>query len=173
MGKGISGHELPNNGKSNEWYTPPYITDALGNFDLDPCAGIVRKRDIAATNYTCLDDGLSKLWTGRVWLNPPYGDNTKLWLARMASHRNGIVLIFARTETRMFHQHVWPVASGIFFFEGRIKFLSPDGCTSGGSAGAPSCLISYDPLGENRNFTSLQNCGLRGRVISLASPSQP
>ena len=167
MGKGITGHEIPFKGKTNEWYTPAYITDSLGNFDLDPCAAVERKRDIATQNYTIKDDGLSQPWSGRVWLNPPYGELTKIWLEKMSDHRNGVVLIFARTETKMFHQYVWPFANAIFFFEGRIKFLDESGVASMGSAGAPSCLISYDQNESHLNHDLLKNCGLRGKFVSL------
>lgn len=164
-GKGVSGHEKPYNGKTNEWYTPKYITDACGSFDLDPCAAI-NYGPIATTNYTILDDGLKQEWFGRVWMNPPYGEHTKVWLERMSRHKNGIVLIFARTETQMFHNYIWNVASGIFFFEGRIKFINEN---SGelGPAGAPSCLISYDPDGSRFNHDTLKNCGLKGKFVSL------
>lgn len=55
---------------SDEWYTPPYITKALGEFDLDPCAA---RGWITAKNHLYKeDDGLANEWHGRVWLNPPY-----------------------------------------------------------------------------------------------------
>jgi hypothetical protein len=47
-----------------------------------------------------------------VWLNPPYGTSTARWLARMAEHGNGIVLIYARVETRMFFDYIWDRADG-------------------------------------------------------------
>jgi hypothetical protein len=39
---GISGHEQPYKGETNDWLTPRYILDALGKFDLDPCAALDR-----------------------------------------------------------------------------------------------------------------------------------
>src|SRR5208337_2089549 len=35
---GISGHEPPYRGRTEEWLTPRFILDALGPFDLDPSA---------------------------------------------------------------------------------------------------------------------------------------
>lgn len=169
MGRGITGHERPHKGKTNEWYTPSYITDVLGGFDLDPCTGEDRQRDIAKRNYTIVDNGLEQPWFGRIWLNPPYGELTQIWLEKMSRHLNGIVLIFARTETRMFHKYVWPFANGIFFFKGRIKFLDSCGIPGMGSAGAPSCLISYDPQGVTTNHEILKSCGLNGKFISMLS----
>lgn len=59
-----------------EWYTPPYIIEALGNdFDLDPCAP---KKDwyTAKKCFTKEDDGLVQDWKGFVFLNPPYSNPT-------------------------------------------------------------------------------------------------
>lgn len=56
-----------------EWLTPPEIIQALGPFDLDPCAPIVRPWDTAQTYYTIDDNGLLKEWFGRVWLKSSVG----------------------------------------------------------------------------------------------------
>jgi len=41
---GIGGHEKPYRGESNDWLTPKYILDDLGNFALAPCAALDSKR---------------------------------------------------------------------------------------------------------------------------------
>ena len=90
-----------NTGK-DEWLTPPWILQKLGKFDLDPCAPKLRPWDTARHHYTIYDNGLLKQWEGRVWCNPPYGNQTEKWLSKCAGWGNAIVLIFARTETKMF-----------------------------------------------------------------------
>src|SRR6185503_8425133 len=107
MSMAISSHERPNEGATNEWLTPPEIVKALGPFDLDPCAPVVRPWDTAAKHYTTAEDGLSQPWEGRVWLNPPYGPHAAKFLAKLAKHGNGIALTFARTETLAFVKWVW------------------------------------------------------------------
>jgi len=52
-------------GKTDTWITPKYITEALGHFDLDPCAHIKMPFHHACNSYTIHDDGLSKDWFGR------------------------------------------------------------------------------------------------------------
>jgi len=47
-------------------------------------------------------------------MNPPYGNRTKQWMKKMAEHDNGIALIFARTETRIFFPYIWDYADSIF-----------------------------------------------------------
>ena len=60
----------------DEWLTPPEILHALGEFDLDPCAPVVRPWEMATAHYTINDNGLLQPWRGRVWLkNLARGDN--------------------------------------------------------------------------------------------------
>lgn len=126
-----------------EWLTPPWILKALGKFDLDPCAPIKRPWEIAAKHFTIEDNGLIRPWEGRVWLNPPYGTQTPRWMQRMSEHTGeGIALIFVRTETATFFPWIWDNAHGFLFIKGRLSFCTTEG-KKGGSAGAPSMLISY------------------------------
>ena len=120
----------------------------------------------ARRHLTVRDDGLKRPWAGRVWLNPPYGEQTARWLERMAGHQDGVVLIYARTETQMFFDHVWGRASGIFFVKGRVCFCRPDGSIAA-EAGAPSVLVSYDPRSTRRNYNSLKRSKLAGQFLSI------
>lgn len=151
-----------NTKNNDEWLTPPHILKALGSFDLDPCAPIVRPWDMAYRHYTIEDNGLSLPWLGRVWLNPPYGRETFLWMERLVEHKNGIALIFARTETKGFHEQIWQKAHSVFFFKGRLSFYYGDG-RKGSAANAPSCLVSYDA----ENTESISRSNLDGKLIIL------
>jgi hypothetical protein len=131
-----------NTSNNDEWLTPPEIISSLGSFDLDPCSPINRPWDTAKNHYSLLDNGLLLPWFGRVWLNPPYGGELEAWLNRMAMHRNGISLIFARTETKAVHLFGFPVANSLFFFNGRIKFYDVNG-NRHLNANAPSMLLAY------------------------------
>jgi hypothetical protein len=145
-----------------DWLTPPHIIRACGPFDLDPCSPMPRPWDTAKTHYTLADNGLTKPWFGRVWLNPPYGNQTDKWMQMMAQHGNGIALIFARTETGSFFPWVWEYASAILFIKGRLRFWTKEGF-EGGTAGAPSVLIAYG----QENVAALSRCGIAGRLVSL------
>lgn len=79
----------------------------------------------------------------------------------MASHNNGIALIFARTDTRMFHDYVFN-ADAILFIKGRLSFYDVKGI-KGGTAGAPSCLVAYGAKAVER----LKNCGIKGKLVKL------
>lgn len=140
-----------------DWLTPPDILRALGTFDLDPCSPINRPWDTAKQHFTVHDNGLVKEWSGRVWLNPPYGNQTERWMARLAKHGNGIALIFARTETATFHPWVWEYATALLWLKGRVRFYTKEGRIAG-PAGAPSVLVAY---GQN-NSLALRVCGIEG-----------
>jgi len=146
-----------------EWLTPPSILQELGYFNLDPCAAINQPWSTARTQYTIKDDGLKQDWIGRVWLNPPYGLKAAQWLARLADHGNGIALIFARTETKMFFEQVWGKADALLFLKGRINFHHINGKRAIRNAGAPSVLVAY---GIN-NAGKLRNSGIDGKFIRL------
>ena len=128
---------------SDEWYTPKFIIDSLGEFDLDPCAPSVPIFKTAEVMYNEFDDGLAQKWKGRVWLNPPYSRPLiSKFMRRMAEHNRGTALIFSRTDTELFQTEVFDKASAVKFLKGRIKFLRPDG-TEAGTPGCGSVLIAY------------------------------
>ena len=141
---GISGHETPIEGATNDWLTPPWLIEALGPFDLDPCANVNQPWPTASQQITESEDGLAQKWKGFVWCNPPYGAKGWPFLERMAEHQNGIALVFARTETKGFFEHVWYEADSLLFFKGRLAFHeSLTGERAKGNAGAPSVLVAY------------------------------
>jgi hypothetical protein len=129
-------------GGGDEWLTPPWLIEALGPFDLDPCSPIERPWPTAAKHYTIEDDGLAQPWNGRVWLNPPYAHAGK-WLHRLAEHGDGLACIFARTETALWFTHVWPRASALLFLKGRLTFHYRSGRRADANSGAPSVLVAY------------------------------
>lgn len=145
-------HTKPNNGLTVDWLTPPEIISRLGAFDLDPCAHPGQFYATATKMIAPPLDGLSTNWTGRVWLNPPYGQQIDRWMKKMVEHGNG---------ERWFWPYVWEAATAILFLRGRIYFYRPDG-TRRGNAGHGSVLVAYGL----RNVIALQESGIVGRLIS-------
>lgn len=115
--------------KSDNWYTPPHIVELvvliLGEIDLDPCAENGKKIP-ARSHYTINEDGLSKQWHGRVFLNPPYSCPGK-WIAKLTEEittgrvTEAIALVPGATDTNWLS----PVlkTQPVCFWKGRIKFL--------------------------------------------------
>ena len=150
---GAMGSHQSARAKTTTWLTPPEIIKSLGKFDLDPCAAENQPWKTAEKQYTIADNGLEKPWEGRVWLNPPYGLEAGRWLEKLSRHNDGIALIFARTETKMFFDWVWNKAQALLFIEGRLHFHRIDGTRAKANAGAPSVLVAYG----NRNEAWLED----------------
>lgn len=149
---------------NDEWLTPPEIIKSLGKFDLDPCSPVNRPWPTANKHYTINDNGLVLPWHGRVWLNPPYGRSIGNWLEKISIHGNGIVLTYARLDTKAFFDYVYPFAASIFAFKGRIQFYNVNGeRDKNGWSSAPSILIAYG----KRNMEAIGDAGLNGRHILL------
>lgn len=145
---GIGSHHRAPNGLADEWLTPPEIIRSLGSFDLDPCASVIRPWKTARRHFTIKDDGLEKKWSGRVWLNPPYGPTSGQWMDRLAAHHNGIALTFARTDTEWF-QRASKKATGLLFLAGRLHFHYVDGRRAKHNCGGPSVLMAFDATNAN------------------------
>lgn len=135
---------------SPEWYTPRDIIDraivVLGQIDLDPCSNSAdrAKANVPAGDYFHKEkDGLAHQWFGRVYMNPPYGDEIADWAERLIWHYDhdyvdeAIALIPARTDTAWFRpfKKRFPCC----FINGRLKFISPDGAKN--SAPFPSVVV--------------------------------
>ena len=154
--------------ETHVWLTPPEIIEALGPFDLDPCAAPEPRPWPTAKRHIALpEDGLTADWHGRVWCNPPFGSHAGQWMGRSALHRHGTHLSFARTDTAMFHTWVFGKASAVMFLAGRPKFYRPDGSQAKGNSGGPICLIAY---GEH-DAMKLETSGLKGAI--LRQPAHP
>jgi ParB family chromosome partitioning protein len=125
-----------------EWSTPPeYIVAArtvLGDIDLDPASSKIAQQTVRARSfYTAAQDGLSKPWRGRVWLNPPY--HAKLigpFVEKLCQHFSAaeveaaILLVNNATETEWF-QRAGKLATGFCFPNGRLRFFDDAGRSPG------------------------------------------
>lgn len=142
-----------------DWITPKWLIDCLGPFDLDPCACQSQPWPCARESY--FENGLLLPWHGLVWLNPPYGRVMGDWLNRLALHGTGIALVFARTDTQAFHNHVWPYASTMLMLRGRLTFHRPSGKPAPYNSGGPSVLIAYGAVATKR----IEDCADLGAIV--------
>ncbi len=115
-------------GESDEWYTPKYIFDALGEtFDLDVAAPLNGPRYVPCKGWFS-SEALEREWWGFVWMNPPFGHQKtkRAWLKKFFEHGNGIALVPDRTSAPWFQEYA-PMADAICFVSPKIKFERPDG----------------------------------------------
>lgn len=142
MGKGVGGHQSATQ-RTDEWLTDPSLLKQLGEFDLDPCAPVHRPWPTAKHHYTIIDNGLIKEWFGRVYLNPPYGNAMTPWLKKMSEHRNGITLIFNRTDRNDIQDYCLPIADSMYLVRQRLSFYTVAGTRGKYDGGAPSVLFAF------------------------------
>ena len=111
---------------SDDFLTPPAIVEAMGQFDLDPCASHRQHKPIALQEYHFPEDnGLLLPWNGSVFVNPPFSE-LSTWINRFVLHGNGILLVPARVEVSWFWK-LWHNSNAIFFTKGPVKYLCPEG----------------------------------------------
>ncbi|MBO9710512.1 MAG: hypothetical protein J7521_20115 [Caulobacter sp.] len=116
-------------GTTDEWYTPAYVFDALGEqFDLDVSHPGREFAPWTPAEQLITADSLTKPWSGFVWMNPPFGGRNALvpWLAKFFEHGDGIALVPDRTSAPWWQQFA-PRADVVLFVDGKIRFIGRDG----------------------------------------------
>ena len=148
--------------ESNEWYTPIRYLDAarmvLGQIDLDPASNTTANRDVQASSFFSIDeDGLSKDWPGRVWLNPPYGGLSGPFTAKLVEQflagttTAAVLLVNSNSTDAAWFQPLWDFL--LCFTNHRINFLSPTGQDSGSTHGSVFVYLGSDRSAFIREFS--------------------
>lgn len=149
---------------SDEWYTPKWLIDTLGPFDIDPCAAMIPPFQTATEMYNKEQDGLLQEWDKNkvVWLNPPYSSKLiRKFVEKLVEHNNGIAIVVNRTDNLLFQEVIFPNAKSMIFMRRRVKFISPDGTSRSPMFG--SCLIAFGDECDRR----LRESGIEGKYIKL------
>ncbi len=125
------------------WATPQAFFDKLNSvygFTLDACA--THENAKCQFYFTKEVDGLSKKWSGTVWMNPPYGREIGDWMRKAYESSLGgatvVCLVPARTDTAWWHDYA--MKGEIDFIRGRLKFGD-----SKNSAPFPSAVVVFKP----------------------------
>ena len=122
---------------SYEQYTPErYIKMArkvMGGIDLDPCSSSAANETVRASEYyTIVDDGLTKEWKGRVWMNPPYSRGLidkfifKLVEETKAGHITEFITLTNNATDTKWGQELLACADCVCFPNHRISFIQSD-----------------------------------------------
>jgi phage N-6-adenine-methyltransferase len=152
--------------KKQDWGTPPvlfsWIESRWGPFGLDAAAAShnTRVERYLGPGSSLGEDSLTTEWDcdtqKTVWINPPYGRGVGKWItrAREQAHKHGLTvvcLIFARTDTKWWHDEVMQHAVKVELFRGRVTFIDKGGEPRREKgrvtpAPAPSCLVVFGPV---------------------------
>lgn len=114
-----------------EYFTPKEIVDAArrvfgGTIDLDPASCALANETVKAEKFFSIDDdGLSQMWHGNIWLNPPYTNGViQKFVSKLltSDFTAAIVLVDAATDTKWF-RNLADACDGIVFTAGRVNCL--------------------------------------------------
>ncbi len=142
MREAVKKAHVAHNSGDNEWYTPAKHIElaraVMGGIDTDPASSEIANRTVKASQiFTVDDDGRSKQWSGRVWMNPPYAQPLISDFAEAVSSKfesgeieQACILVNNATETQWF-QRMLSSACAVCFPKSRIKFIDPNGVPSG------------------------------------------
>lgn len=136
-------------GETDEWYTPAYIFEALGEvFDLDVAAPPDGPLHVPTTRWLSAGS-LESEWLGFVWMNPPFGNQStkRRWLDKFFKHGSGIALLPDRTSAPWW-QEAAPRASAVLFVSPKVKFIRPNG-TRGEQSGTGTTLLAAGKRGAD------------------------
>lgn len=129
--------------ESVEWGTPQWLFDLLDNefqFQVDVCAS--ENNHKCKRYYSKADDGLMQDWPAICWMNPPYGREIALWMAKAtAESMKGstvVCLVPARTDTEWWWENC--IVGEIRFIRGRLQFAD-----SNTAATFPSAVVVLGP----------------------------
>lgn len=156
-------------GKSDEWYTPKHVFDALGcEFDLD----VAHPKDFTTfvpARRFITEDSLAACWSGFVWMNPPFGGRNGLepWLEKFFRHGSGIALVPDRTSAPWFRE-AWE-KSDLVLFTPKLRFHRPDGSV-GKSPSNGTALLGVGPFAHMAlNRAAKMRLGILGQPIRDAA----
>jgi phage N-6-adenine-methyltransferase len=161
-----SGAHVGQNSGDNEWFTPTELIESarkvLGGIDLDPASSDEANKVVKAKEfYSLADDGLMRVWTGRVWMNPPYAQPLinqfadKLVDAYQAKTvTSAIVLVNNATETAWFRA-LAEQASAACFPNGRIRFWHPNKPSATPLQGQALLYLGPSPVSFHARFSTV------------------
>lgn len=129
-----------------DWQTPGYLLDAVRAyfggaipFDgataadnpcgaLSFCSPVPLQEGITNGGEHVSSDGLSHDWPQQVWINPPYGKATRVWLPKMrdsAPGREMVGLLSCSRWEQDYFMTMYAQANAVCFIRKRVKFINP------------------------------------------------
>lgn len=129
-------HQLINQDSGSvEYYTPSEIVEAaricMGGIDIDPFSCERANQVVQAAHFfTKEDDGLTKDWNGRIWINHPFSRKNnlicidKLFLEHTKHMVEACCITFASTSEAWFQPLLRRPQC---YMSPRVRYQNPDG----------------------------------------------
>lgn len=127
--------------RHHEWSTPADLFNELNeifHFDLDACADATNAK--CSRYFTKEQDALKQRWSGRVFMNPPYGRVIAAFMHKAYEESllgaTVVCLVPSRTDTDWWHRYA--KRGQIIYLRGRLKFGGAES-----SAPFPSAIVIF------------------------------
>lgn len=119
--------------------------------------------------FDMINPPIESEWFGRVFLHPLSDKkNFEQQIEKMAMHRNGIALIFNRSDSNGFHRHILERAHALFFLQGRFYYNDENGVKHKENCGGATLFVAYGQY----NAAILKRCRLKGVYVPLVRKYQ-
>lgn len=166
----------------DDYYTNPLIIEAarkvLGKIDLDPASHAIANRVVRASEFfSQAENGLTREWFGRVWLNPPFSKWKEFLPKLLDEWKSGriksmCVLSAMRTVTAQYFSELQEAAVAMCITRGRYRFW---GERAGDSPDDGHAIFYFgkDVPSFIRSFSGIGSLWINPLTISdhLGSPS--
>jgi len=111
------------------WETPPdVLEEAMIKYDVNPILDVCATQQNTKFNryFSSEVNALTQEWKEDFFMNPPYSEINEWMKKAYESHLkynvNGLILVFAKTSVKWWHEYVEGKAE-THFQKGRIRFL--------------------------------------------------
>ena len=162
----------------NDFRTPEAVFRSLdekfGPFTLDAAAS--NENTLTKKYFDIEVNSLKQDWKGKVWCNPPYvrqkdGTTIKDWVEKAwESVKSGIaetvvLLIPGYTSNYYWHNTIFPKASHLVFFRGRLDFTGPNQ-RAGGASRQASISVVFSQAWKGTGMQVLRMCNRSGAWLT-------
>jgi len=134
--------------QKDDYETPiPLLQNAMKDFIIYPELDVSASSNNAKFEryYTEQENALIQDWSVDFFMNCPYSQIgtwlQKAYLEHVKHNVNGLILMYAKTDTRYWHKYIEEKAE-VHFIQGRIKFLL-DNIPTKNNSPFPSCWVIY------------------------------
>ena len=142
----------------DEWFTPIEFIDAarrvMGGIDTDPASCPAANKRVGAKHYwSAQQSGLdmANKWSGRVWMNPPYGGEAGRFVDRLfreldsGAVSTAIVLLNLNSMSTNWFSPIPERADAILVTHGRLKFVAGSSEQKFSSPATGSVVLYFGP----------------------------
>lgn len=135
---------------SQEWYTNENVIksvrNVLGEIELDPASCEFANQIVKAkTFYTASDDGLTKEWNGKIFINPPFKRVKEFKNKLKESDYDEAILLTAGYYDRKWFQEILNEADACCLIRGRLKHYNENVKISQSASNFGHAIFYYGP----------------------------